>query len=263
MKLNVLLLLICADVFVEGSNVNIVHVTDKIGQSCMSVCQSKGLTCYDNFIEEMQCASAATEACGVKSVNDLSESIHCDKGGCYANCRYQQYADRGTAYMTCYSEPSCHMMSAGSHTFSQVCPCAIVDDSGSIFHIMTWQVVGIAILGTLVFVLVIATLHYFFPSLFPTRDSIYKKMGFGGDSPSFMDSIRQVPQLVSDWFVSLWEAICNKVSGAFSSVRSSVEASSAAAAESRRKRRLMRKKKRGQHSALNTEMDESMDMEIG
>lgn len=238
---------------------HVVNVMGTMGTSCQEVCEDRGMICYDNILEKMHCASAAADVCEVSSIKDYSNTIHCDKGGCYADCKNNMYADRGTHYTTCYSEPSCHRQVVSTHTLSTVCPCSVVEEVDTSFHIMVWQVVGVAMLGTVIVVLIIATLHYFFPSMFPTRESIYRKMGLAGDQPSFMDSLRQVPRVFQDCL----DSIKNKITGLFSSVSASVEASANEAAESRRKRREKRARRRGQHSALTSEMDESMDMEIG
>lgn len=152
------------------AEVVISYHTTNVGRDCDSYCEASALQCFDNIIEDMSCYHAASQICGTSDLEDMSGSYHCDRGGCYVNCREGIYASRGTQYWTCYTEPICHLTStSGYHSFYQVCPCAyeIKEDTG--IHLYLWQFIGVGLFVICCALGVVQLLAIFFPNLFPSK----------------------------------------------------------------------------------------------
>jgi hypothetical protein len=162
-----------ASLQISLGELSVSYITTDVGYSCATVCQSYNLQCFDNLIQEMNCAKGAAEFCSSNDLTDLSGSYHCDKGGCYVDCDGEVYASRGTQYWTCNTQPICHLTSSSGdsfHTYQQVCPCAFVTEDGdSSVHLLLWQMIGIGLFLACCALGAVQLIAILFPNLFPSK----------------------------------------------------------------------------------------------
>lgn len=159
--------------YLINSSIVITHITTDIGYDCSTVCSNIGLQCYDNVIQDMNCEKASYEICSSKSVSDVSGSYHCDVGGCYVDCSSMTYANRGTQYWTCNTQPICHHTVGGSnpnyYSFYQICPCAYIVEDENKVHMYAWQIIGLCLFFGCCALCAVQFLAIIFPNLFPTK----------------------------------------------------------------------------------------------
>lgn len=151
--------------------IEVKYIVDGSSSStCLEVCENNGYECYDNVLQSTSCSDAALDVCGVSSITDATHHYQCDKGGCYVDCNQKYFVDRGSHYMTCYSEPICHHTDSSAGNFEQLCACAIITTTPSKpLHIYLWELIGMACMLLFLLGAGVAVLHYFFPGMFPTR----------------------------------------------------------------------------------------------
>lgn len=142
--------------------------------TCLEVCEYNGYQCYDNVLQSTDCLLGAMETCGRSSMKDESHAYQCNPGGCYVDCNSGVYADRGEAYLTCYSTPICHGSNTYDYQFTKICTCAVVTTvPPKPLHIYLWEIIGIATLFLAVVAGMILLVYFFFPGIFPSWYVIY------------------------------------------------------------------------------------------
>lgn len=268
----------------ESEIVVLSYVTTDVGNDCLTVCSELGLKCYDNFLQDMSCQKAAKETCSSSSsssffsssstsdLDDTSGNYHCDKGGCYVACNHGVYANRGTQYWTCNTQPICHTTVGSSdrnfYGYDQVCACADVQEEDTAFHLYVWQIVGICLFFTCCALGSVQLIAIFFPHLFPSKE-MYQKMKISDTATAWTETATGLLIRMKHTGDTMKSRLFKKFSETDDSIHSSIDGSEDGVhqedaeqkARKERKERRASKKKKGSHTALSlSDMDDSVNL---